>query len=225
MGDDTLAASLRGFGPIGILSILVILLAGNFSVGNAAIVPAGALLALAWARLSRTPWQALGYVRPKSWIATLAFGFAFGISFKIAMKMLVMPLLGADPVNHTYHFLSGNAAMLPGAVWTMLVAGFGEETVYRGFLFERAAKLFGPSAAARGVTVLLTAGLFAAAHYVDQGLTGVEQALMTGLVFGSIFATTGHIFFLMAAHAAFDLTAVAIIYWDLESKVSHFVFR
>ena len=225
MGDDALATSLRGFGPIGIFSIIAILLSGNFSVGNAAIVPVGALLVLAWARLSRTPWQALGYVRPKSWFATLTIGFAFGISFKIVMKMLVMPLLGAAPVNPTYHFLAGNAAMLPGAIWTMLAAGFGEETVYRGFLFERAARLVGWSAAARAATVLLTAGLFAAAHYVDQGLTGVEQALITGLVFGTIFAITGRIFFLMAAHAAFDLTAVAIIYRDLESKVAHFIFR
>jgi hypothetical protein len=29
---------------------------------------------------------------------------------------------------------------------------------------------------------------------------------------------------LMCAHAAYDLTAVAIIYWNVESKVAHFVF-
>jgi hypothetical protein len=30
---------------------------------------------------------------------------------------------------------------------------------------------------------------------------------------------------LMFAHAAFDLTAVAIIYWNLESEVAHLVFK
>jgi hypothetical protein len=30
---------------------------------------------------------------------------------------------------------------------------------------------------------------------------------------------------LMVAHAAFDLTALAMIYWDLESKVAHLIFR
>jgi hypothetical protein len=30
---------------------------------------------------------------------------------------------------------------------------------------------------------------------------------------------------LMCAHAAFDLAALAIIYWDLESRVAHLVFR
>lgn len=28
----------------------------------------------------------------------------------------------------------------------------------------------------------------------------------------------------MIAHAAFDLTAVAIIYWNLESAVAHIIF-
>jgi len=30
---------------------------------------------------------------------------------------------------------------------------------------------------------------------------------------------------LIIAHAAFDLTALAMIYWNLESKVAHFVFE
>jgi len=49
--------------------------------------------------------------------------------------------------------------------------------------------------------------------------------MLTGLVFGTIFAVTGRIFMLMVAHAAFDLTALAIIYWDLETKVAHLVFK
>lgn len=39
------------------------------------------------------------------------------------------------------------------------------------------------------------------------------------------FAVTGRIWMLMVAHAAFDLTALAVIYWNLESKVAHFRFR
>ena len=115
--------------------------------------------------------------------------------------------------------------MLPAAVWAMLVAGFAEETVFRGFLFERSAKLFGRSAAAKASTVLVTSALFGIAHYADQGLTGAEQGAITGLIFGTTFAFTGRMFPLMCAHAAFDLTALAIIYWNLESRVSHFVFK
>src|SRR5207245_1300151 len=98
-------------------------------------------------------------------------------------------------------------------------AGFGEETLFRGYLFERFGKLFGPGAGAKISTVLLTSVLFGLAHYSVQGRPGVEQATIVGLVFGTIFALKGRIWMLMCAHAAFDLTAYAIIYWDLESAV------
>ena len=54
---------------------------------------------------------------------------------------------------------------------------------------------------------------------------GVEQATIVGLVFGTIFAVTGRIWMLIVAHAAFDLTALAMIYWNLESTVAHLVFK
>jgi len=217
--EDRFAAKLRGFGPLGILAALVIA-AGQI------LAPLSAVLVLVWARLSRTPWREIGYVRPKSWMGSLVAGVAFGILFKFLMKALVMPLLGANPTNQTYHYLVGNWTALAAAVWTMLVVGgFGEETVFRGYMFERLGKLLGRSLTARIATVLVTAALFASLHYFDQGLPGAEQAIITGLVFGTVFAFTGRLWMLMCAHAAFDLTAVAIIYWNLESAVAHLVFK
>lgn len=216
---DPIAARLRGFGPIGILAILIIL-GGNFIMA-----PLSAILALIWVKLSRTPWGDIGYVRPRSWIKTIALGIIFGVAFKFVMKALVMPLLGAPPINRAYQFVTGNTAVLPGMILTMIVvAGFGEETFYRGWMFERLGKLFGKGAAAKIATVLITSVLFAAMHYPEQGMPGVEQALVTGLIFGSIFATTGQLFMLMIMHAAFDLTAVWMIYYGLETRVADLIF-
>jgi membrane protease YdiL (CAAX protease family) len=111
-------------------------------------------------------------------------------------------------------------------IYTLIVvAGFGEETLYRGWMFERLGKLFGRSVWATTFIVLFTSVLFGLAHYSVQGLAGSEQALITGLVFGTIFALTGRIFFPMVAHAAFDLTALALIYWNLEPNVAHLIFK
>ena len=217
--SDRLAAKLRGFGPLGILAIVVIL-AGAF------VPPLGAILALVWVWLSRTPWREIGYVRPQSWTRTLIVGIVFGVAFKFLMKAAVMPLLGAPPINQAYHFLAGNTAAIPGMLVVLIFnAGFGEETYFRGWMFERLGKLFGPGVWAKIFMVLITSALFSAAHYPSQGLPGVEQAIVTGLVFGTIFAVTGRIFMLMIAHAAFDLTALAMIYWDFETTVAHFIFK
>ena len=181
---------------------------------------------LVWAWRSHTPWREIGYVRPKSWLGSLAVGIVFGCAFKLLMKVIVMPLLGAPDINTAYHYLVGNPAAVPGVVFTMTIsAGFGEETVFRGFLFERLGKLFGTGAGAKVSIVLLTSTLFALGHYANLGLPGVEQAMITGLVFGTIFAITGRIWFVMCAHAAFDLAAVAIIYWNLETAVAHLIFK
>lgn len=217
---DRVAARLRGFGPLGILAILLIL-AGNF-----VILPLSAVLVLVWARLSHTPWREIGYVRPKSWIGSALVGIVFGCAFKFLMKTIVMPLLGADPINQAYHYLAGNRAALPGMLFALIVgAGFGEETLFRGYAFERLAKLFGSSVWARILIVLLTSAWFGVVHYPVQGLAGAEQATIFGLVFGTIFAVTGRIYMLMIAHAAFDLTALSIIYWNLESEVAHLIFK
>ena len=216
---DPVAARLRGFGPLGLFSIFIIVL-------TSVVKPVSALLVLLWTWRSHTPWREIGYVRPKSWIGTLAVGIVFGCALKLLMKVIVMPLLGAPAINPAYHYLIGNRAALPGMVFTMIVgAGFAEETLFRGYLFERLGKLFGTGTGAKVSIVLLTSALFALGHYSNLGLPGVEQAMITGLVFGTIFAITGRIWMVMCAHAAFDLAAVAIIYWNLEAAVAHLVFR
>ncbi len=225
-GDDGLARRLRGFGPLGLASLLAIILIGTVAVAGVVAVPVSGLLVLAWAKLSGTPWRELGFVRPKSWARTIAVGIVFGAAFKLALKALVMPLLGADPVNHAYHFIAGNPAMLAAMVWASLAgAGFGEETVNRGYLFERGRRLLGDGAAARATIVAVTSLLFGLAHYLQQGLAGAEQGLITGLAFGTIYALTRRIWTIMIAHAAFDITASVLIYLDLETTVAHLVWR
>ncbi len=191
---DRLAAKLRGFGPLGSLAMLVIVALGPV------LEPLAAVLVLAWARRSRTPWSEIGYVRPESWIGTISVGIVVGVAFKFLMKTIVMPLLGAPPINPAYHYLAGNPAALPEMLFVATVgAGFGEETVFRGYLFERLGKLFGRGLGATTAIVLL--------------------------VFGTVFALTGRIWTLVFAHAAFDVTAFLIIYSNLESDVAHLIFK
>ena len=137
-----------------------------------------------------------------------------------------MPLLGHHSINQPFHYLVGNTAALPWvALWLIIVSGFGEETLFRGYLFERLGKLFGNSRIAMLAIVLLTSAFFGLAHYPEQGWIGVTQSTMAGLVYGTAFAITGRIWAVMWAHAAFNLLAVSIIYLDLESETSHLLIR
>ncbi|HEY2804923.1 MAG TPA: CPBP family intramembrane glutamic endopeptidase [Gemmatimonadales bacterium] len=223
--DRALASELRGFGPGGIIALIAILFTGNFILPYMVTIPIGTILVLIWARLSRTPWSELGLSRPPNWTTTIAGGISLGIGLKLLLKAVVMPLLGADPVNRYYHFIAGNPAYLPGAVWTMLVAGFGEELVYRGYLFERWRRLFGWTLGSRIAVVLVTSVWFGLSHYFGQGRDGALQSVMTGLTFGTVTLLTGRIWVAILAHTVYDLAAAAMIYGNLEVRIAHLFFR
>ena len=222
--DNDLSTSLRGLGIVGAFFTIAVVLIGNVAVTNVMVLPIGAVLVLIWVKITKVPWSEIGYAKPKSWVVVVVAGLILGIAFKLLMKAIVMPLFGADPINQSYHFLAGNDALLPAATWSMLAAGFGEETVFRGFLFARLERLLGWSSNSKIIIVIITSTLFAFGHY-SQGIAGIEQAAITGLVFGTIYAINRSIWMIMIAHAAFDLTALAIIYWNLETSVAHVIFK
>lgn len=217
----SIAKELRGFGPTGLYAIGTILLSGTLLIGRVA-VPVGALLVLFWVRFSRTPWQKIGYKKPSNWVKTFVGGILLGCSFKLLTKSVVMPLLGAGPVNIQYSYLSGNKTMLPYAIWMMLVAGWAEETVYRGFLFERLHARMGKGKKASILIILITSFWFGLAHLQSQNVYGAIHSTILGLVFGSIYAARGQLFFLMIVHAAYDLLALVLIYFNLEREVATF---
>jgi membrane protease YdiL (CAAX protease family) len=194
-------------------------------LGNALFAPLSALLALAWARLSNTPWNALGFVRPASWMRTVFLGIVIGVVAKLLMKAIVMPLLGAEPINQQYAHIAGNLRAVPAMILFIVVgSGFGEETVYRGFLFERLRTLFGSTRGAALLVLFLTSTWFAAVHFSSQGIAGVQQAFLLGILLGSLYLATRQLWLPMMVHVSFNLTALGLIFWQLETRVATFVF-
>ena len=61
-------------------------------------------------------------------------------------------------------------------------------------------------------------------HYPDQGLAGAEQATMTGLTLGGIYAWRKEIWLPMIVHAAYDLAAILFIYMGWEEAVARLIF-
>ena len=218
--NDSAESGLRRRGFAGLASILLIF------AGDLLFKPLSALLVLLWARLSGTPLADLGFRRPTSWLRTILLGTVAGITLKFLLKAIVMPLLGAPAVNETYQFLRTNSAALPGTLYAIVIgAGFGEETLFRGFLFERLRTLVGKQARATVIIVVITSALFGLAHYPDQGWPGVQQAVIMGLVFGTMYATTRSLSLSMITHIVFDLTALWMIYNGLEASIAGAVFK
>jgi membrane protease YdiL (CAAX protease family) len=196
---------------------LAALLAGNI---------AGPVIVLAWAAGTRLPWSELGFVRWPHWVRDTTIALAGGALLKMLIKIVVLPPLGAPPINAAYHFLAGNSRALPGLILTVVVAaGVGEEIVWRGFLVERLRAALGDAPRGRIAIVGISSVLFGLAHLHDQGWPGALQATMTGAVFGTIFIRRRCIWPVMVAHAAFDLTAILMIYWNREEWFARLLWR
>ncbi len=211
--------SLRRFGPAGIVAFLLIF------AGALVFMPIAAVLILIWAWASKS-WRAIGFAKPDSWIGGLVVGIVLGVGLKFLMKAVVLPWLGAPPTNPLFHYLAGNTSeAVKFAIYAVLGAGFAEELFFRGYLMERLGRLIGDGAAATAVVVVIVTALFGAAHW-QQGLFGMINAAVTGSIAAVVYLICGRKLWVpVVMHSAFDLTAAAMIYLNLETETAHLVFK
>ncbi|HET8894207.1 MAG TPA: ATP-binding cassette domain-containing protein [Gaiellaceae bacterium] len=87
-----------------------------------------------------------------------------------------------------------------GAGLVVGVAGAGEEALWRGFVLGRLTSAVGVV----GAVILSTIG-FAATHIPAQRLRGLRVQLGTGLVFGTLYATSGSLVAAMSAHGIYNV--------------------
>jgi uncharacterized protein len=212
---------MRPDGPAGILITMAVVIAVGFLYGTRAAAP----LVLLWAWWTRLPWRDLGLKRPRNWALTIGGGIVTGIVLKLFMKAIVMPLLGAPDTNPAYQQFQHNTAALPGLILYMIVvAGFGEEIMFRGFLFDRLGRLLGTSRNARIAAVLITSLVFGLGHYPEQHWLGATHAFILALMVGTYFAITRNLWSVVIVHATFDIVSVLIVYFGLEATIANAIF-
>ena len=218
--DLRTAAALRGTGGLAILAVLLVVL--GLAVGP----PVSALFVFIWLWLSRTPVVDIGLKRPGSWFGVLAVGIVSGVALKLAMKAIVLPYFGAPAVAPIMQDLHGNLnAFLIEVPQMIILAGFAEEIVFRGFFVNRLQAWLGTGPGAGVLIVLITAGIFGPAHYLQQGFFGALQGTIVGVLFASAYLLNGQrLWSLIVAHATFDVLAIYFIYAGLEERVAHAVF-
>jgi membrane protease YdiL (CAAX protease family) len=84
----------------------------------------------------------------------------------------------------------------------MAIRAAGEEVLFRGYLFQRAAELMGPA-----VATVLTSVIFAAAHLANPNVTpaGVVVILLGGIFFALGYLRTGSLWLPIGAHVAWNV--------------------
>jgi membrane protease YdiL (CAAX protease family) len=179
-----------------------------------AIASGVVLTALAFAAVGFSPgiaWSAVGFGAPTDeggWVAAFLVVF---LVIAIALSRLrarrreprVVPAAEASPA---LAMLPQTPAERRQAVAIALVAGIGEEIVFRGVLTAAGAGILGlPFLPA----LLLSLLLFAAGH-LYQGPAALIGAGLIGVIFSGLYAISGSLLFPIVAHVAFDLIALLL---------------
>ena len=96
-------------------------------------------------------------------------------------------------------------ATLPDFLFISVLAGLGEEALFRGVIQGGLAHYVGMPMA-----IAVAAALFGLAHYISR--TYVVFATALGALFGVLYAWSGNIAVPMIAHGAYDVVALWYIY-------------
>jgi len=155
------------------------------------------LLALGWVSLyvRKIGWRGVGLTRYRSWAATLAIGLGCGVFLElfelIVSQPILVRLLGKKADLSQFHDLPGNLKLIAiyiPLVW--IVAAFGEEMIYRGYLMNRVADLLNRTRPAWIVSLIAVQVVFGLAHSY-QGRTGLIDEGLMGILLAAIYLGTG----------------------------------
>ena len=177
------------------------------------------LFALGWVslRLRGMRWRDIGLARFRNWRTTLLYGVAAGMGMSILELFVTQPLLvkltGKQPNLEDFRVFTGNLGLFLIVILLAWVqAGIGEEGVYRGYVMNRVADLGNRGRGAWIASLILVSTLFGFAH-TYQGITGVIEAVVAGLLLGLLYLRCGrNLSIPIIAHSISDTVDFILIF-------------
>ena len=145
--------------------------------------------------LRQSGWREIGMGRPASWRRTILLGTGIAVAWHILDFAVVVPLLrrvtGESLDLSEFSSLRGNLPeLLYWVALSWMLAAFGEEMVYRGYILNRLADLFGRSRAGWALSLTIMGLLFGVGH-IYLGTLGLVLNTVDGIVLGVLYLASG----------------------------------
>ncbi len=177
----------------------------NRIIATGIIFVAWALLAAIFVAINRESLSDVGLKKPARVSCTVLCGLlAATVVFVIAVGLEKLGY-GANRIGEMAAELKGNPALLAQRiVISVLIVGFVEEFIFRGFLLLRLTKLFGGSNVATATALVMQAALFGLSH-AYQHLYGILLTGFLGLLFGIVYlALNRNLWVVVIGHGLYD---------------------
>jgi hypothetical protein len=178
------------------------------------------LFLLGWASLRwrGMRWKDVGFTRPRSWGVALLVGVLAGLFIEAFELFISQPLLarwlGKMPDLSNFAAVQENVKLtLIYLLLIWILAAFGEELVYRGYLMNRLAGLFHDTRAAWVMSLIVIAIVFGCSH-TGQGATGMLENIWDGLLLCALYLACGrNLAAAIVAHGVTDTVDLLLMYW------------
>jgi membrane protease YdiL (CAAX protease family) len=177
------------------------------------------LLLLCWAslRLRRLPWRNVGFTRPPRLGRAIAIGIVAGLAIELFAINVTTPWItsvtGMPPDVSDLRDVVGNwQLLLIVLVVNWILAAFGEELAFRGYLMNRVADAFGRTRLAWIISLAVVSVFFGIGHGT-QGIAGIAQESLSGCWLGVLFLASGrNLTVPIVAHGVSNSLALVLIY-------------
>ena len=155
-------------------------------------------------------WSEIGWRFGRGVCLMIGIGVIGGVLIEAQELYFNQPMLIAVTGTHAgpvlaLHGIRGTWKLLALGAFIWVLAAFGEEWVYRGWLMNRLADLFGRNWVGWSIAVVLANVVFGFEH-LYQGPIGMIEAGVDGVLFAFLYFATGrNLIAPMIAHGVQDL--------------------
>lgn len=182
------------------------------------------LFLVAWAslRIRHLGWRDVGLRRPYFWLPTVGLAILIGVAYQAMDIFLIAPsiqrLTGESIDLSQFSFLRGSfPALIVFVIISWTEAAFIEEMFFRGYFLNRLNDLSGQQRWSVGFALVGSTLIFGAAH-AYQGITGVVDTALAGLLLGGLYlATKRNLWLAILVHGVIDTVGFVLIYAGLFS--------
>ena len=173
------------------------------------------LVGVAWGliRLRGERLADIGLKRPTSWMRTFMIGI--GLAAIVFVAMYVSEKAGFRRDLSKFKAVQGNLELaVLGVFYALIGAGFYEEFMFRGFLMQGLAMLFGAGRGAWIVACILQGVLFGLAHAYQNPL-GIAITGTLGVLMGMLVLASGrNLWPVIIGHGLFDASRFVLFYFQ-----------
>jgi membrane protease YdiL (CAAX protease family) len=173
------------------------------------------LVGIAWGliRLRGERLADIGLKRPASWMRTFMIGIRLAAIVFVAIYFSEKAGFRRDLSK--FKEVQGNLELaVLGVFYALIGAGFYEEFMFRGFLMQGLAMLFGAGRAAWIVACIVQGALFGLAHAYQNPL-GVAITGTLGVLMGLLVLASGrNLWPVIIGHGLFDASRFVLFYFQ-----------